>query len=86
MDLNKRLEAAIALGHLQTPILEEVKHVLEHPVAGHVLLIDDARAFTGRRDYPTLDALHQYINLIKPGLAYHVKDDIIRVYREQVTP
>ncbi|HPV52071.1 MAG TPA: hypothetical protein PLN37_08320, partial [Smithella sp.] len=31
----------------ETPIVKEIKSILEHPCSDHVILIDDAREFTG---------------------------------------
>jgi hypothetical protein len=69
-----------ALGNLQTPVLAELKHILQHPVPGHVILIDDARCFVGVGDYPTLGALKKFIDTLKPGLQFEVQHDIIRVF------
>lgn len=69
-----------ALGNLQTPVLAEIKHILQHAVNGHVLLIDDARCFVGIGDYPTLDTLKKFIDSLKPGLQFEVHGDIIRVF------
>lgn len=74
-----------ALGGLQTPVLAEVKHILQHAVAGHVILIDDARCFVGVGDYPTLDALQSFIDSLKPGLRFEVQNDIIRVFQSPNT-
>ncbi|MDX6612604.1 MAG: hypothetical protein QOD75_1790, partial [Blastocatellia bacterium] len=46
---------------LETPIRKELDHILNHPVAGHVILIDDARCFTGYNDYPTVDELRETV-------------------------
>ena len=71
-----------ARGTLDTPILLEVRCILRHRRADeHVLLIDDARSFTGRNDYPTLDELRNTILTAKPGWNFEVRDDIIRVHR-----
>jgi hypothetical protein len=52
-------------------------------VAGHVLLIDDARWFDGRAQYPTLEELRAKTALEYPGRITEVKDDIIRIYIPQ---
>lgn len=43
-----------AHGDLASPINAEVQAVLDHPVKGHVMLIDDAHEFTGEGGYPEL--------------------------------
>ena len=45
----------------------------------HVILIDDARLFNGKNDYPTLNALRTYINQKKPNYVFQVNYDIIRI-------
>lgn len=72
-----------ASGSLRTPVLIELRHILQHPIVGHVILIDDARYFIGAGDYPTLEELRKYITSLKPGLAFEVKDDIIRIFPSQ---
>lgn len=42
-----------ARGEQDTPIREELRAILSHPVAGHVIAIDDASDF-GTGDYPTI--------------------------------
>lgn len=69
-----------ARGTLNTPIKSELDHVFAHPVAGHVILIDDARCFTGRNDYPTLDELQRYIRERTQGWQFSVKDDVVRIH------
>ncbi len=70
-----------AKADLETPIMQEMECVLSHPCAArHVLLIDDARCFTGQNDYPTLQTLEKYILASQPDWVFEVKDDIIRAH------
>lgn len=46
-----------ARGEKDSPIIAELEAVYNHPIAGHVILIDDARCFDGTNDYPHLDDL-----------------------------
>lgn len=69
-----------AKGALETPIKNELTFILSHPVDGHVVLIDDARCFTGENDYPTLDELTNFVAKRKPGHKFTVKHDVIRVH------
>jgi hypothetical protein len=62
----------------EAPILSEIEAVLEHPVHGHVVLVDDARCFTGRDGFPTLQAVRQRCAV--RGGRFEVADDIIRWY------
>jgi len=57
--------------------------ILNHPrAAEHVILIDDARLFVGKDDYPTLHALKQMVLTEQPNWNFEVKDDIIRTYSD----
>jgi hypothetical protein len=68
-----------AKGRVDSPILEELRLILKHPVAGHVILIDDARAFGSDDAYPSLQALAQWIASLRPDLVFEVRDDIVRL-------
>ena len=68
-----------AAGEKQCPVLEELSSILTHPVEGHVVLIDDARKFTGKNGYPHVDALSDHIRQIRPDLTIRVATDIIRI-------
>jgi len=70
-----------AKGQRDTPIERELAAIFSHPLSRqHVLLIDDARCFTGQNDYPTLDELRSRILGIYPDWTFEVKDDIIRAH------
>jgi hypothetical protein len=69
--------------HLNTPIKYELEHILQHPVAGHVILIDDARCFDGHNDYPTLDELRRFVQESKPSWQFDVRDDVIRIHQQR---
>lgn len=69
-----------AKGNLETPIKNELQSILSHPVAGHVVLIDDARCFTGENDYPTVEELQQFVKTHKPELKFAVDTDVIRIH------
>jgi hypothetical protein len=74
-------DADTARSALITPIRSELDHILAHPLAPrHVILIDDARLFTGEDDYPTLESLNAV--LARAGFpGCRVQDDIIRIHR-----
>ena len=70
-----------AKGELETPIMQELSCILNHRSARHhVLLIDDARCFTSRNDYPDLKKLKKFILDAQPNWIFEVKDDIIRTH------
>lgn len=65
---------------ISTPIKQELDAIYKHPIRGHVLLIDDARWFDGRTQYPTMQQLREKTAHEYPGHTIEVKDDIIRIY------
>jgi hypothetical protein len=66
---------------ISTPVKLELDAIYKHPVQGHVLLIDDARWFDGRTDYPTMEEVREKVAREYPGHEVEVKDDIIRIYK-----
>ena len=78
------LSAEAAKGSKDTPILQELDSILEHPVRNHVILIDDARCFIGPNpllnDFPTIQELEAYVLTKRPDMQYTVKNDIIRIH------
>ena len=77
-------EGITAKGKKETPILEELKAVLNHPIKNHVILIDDARCFTGKNEYPTIERLKELIVSSCPNYIFGVEHDIIRVYQDNM--
>jgi len=76
-----------AKGESETPIMEELECILSHAVAeNHVVLIDDARLFTGENDYPTIESLKSFILDVCPGWIFEAKDDIIRTHSNRSNP
>jgi hypothetical protein len=70
-----------AQGDLDTPIIQELQCVLSREGSEHdILLIDDARSYTGKGDYPDLKSLEKFILGIRPDWIFEVKDDIIRAH------
>jgi hypothetical protein len=69
-----------AKGVLETPIKNELNFIFSHPVAGHVILVDDARCFTGENDYPTLAELQSLVHDQKPNWKFSVEHDVIRIH------
>ncbi|RJR07505.1 hypothetical protein C4588_06745 [Candidatus Parcubacteria bacterium] len=69
----------------ETPILQELRHILSHPLAPqHVILIDDARNFAGANDYPTLQEVEQLVSTMCSTSVMSVSNDIIRIHRAEV--
>jgi len=64
---------------VETPILRELEAIASHSVRGNVILIDDARDFDGRDDYPDLDTLGALSARLFPGSTMDVDTDVIRI-------
>ena len=67
-----------AQGEKDTPIYEELAHILNAPDLGHVILVDDARNFGSDPAYPTLEELKEFVNSKRPS-RITVEDDSIRI-------
>ncbi len=48
-------------GDTNTPIMKELADIFAHPIKQHVILIDDARLFVGKDDYPTVGELARFV-------------------------
>ena len=68
-------------GDSSAAIKEELQAVFQHSIKTHVLLIDDARWFDGRTDYPTMDQMREIAARDYPGSVLEVAEDIIRIYK-----
>ena len=67
-----------AKGSTECHIYKELDCILDAKPMNHVILIDDARDFTGRGDYPAVDALTSYIKNKNDRYQLSVENDIIR--------
>ena len=47
-----------------TPIFEELSYIFNHPIKDHLIIVDDARCFTGLDGYPTIVELHSFVREI----------------------
>ncbi len=72
--------AETAKGNLKTPIIQELKTIFNHQIKDHVILIDDARCFNGKNDYPTIKKLKEYVMRKSQYKNFEIKDDIIRIH------
>jgi hypothetical protein len=63
----------------ECPIFGEIDAVFGSGNLKHVMLIDDARLFVGKNDYPTVPELIDYIKKKHPSYSVEVSNDIIRV-------
>lgn len=62
---------------LNTPIVEELVAILKHKTKEHVVLIDDARLFNGKDDYPKISQIKKLLKGLKYDI--EIRDDIIRI-------
>ncbi len=67
-----------ARGAKDSPIYEELTHILNAPDLGHVIVIDDARCFGADPSYPAVEELAEFVNSKRPS-AVTVEDDSIRI-------
>jgi len=70
-----------AKGDLETPIKYELDTILSSRL-NHIILIDDARLFIGKNDYPTIEELKAYVLAKKINYIFNIEDDIIRIYNK----
>lgn len=68
-----------AKGEKDTPIFEELAHILDDPRFQHVILVDDARLFGTDPSYPKLDELNSFVKKRHPAYSIHVEFDSIRI-------
>lgn len=66
-----------AKSKVNTPIVNELKTILSHRIKTHVVLIDDAREFKGKNDYPKLNKIKKMLK--GSNYSMEVKHDIIRI-------
>lgn len=75
-----------AKGRKDTPIVEELSHILKRKKYDDVILIDDAVLFTGRDGYPTCSDVSKLVLNRRPDFMVEVKDDIIRCHKKPKLP
>ena len=68
-----------AKAELETPILKELSIIANRGNCGDVILIDDARLFGWRSDYPRLTKIRQFVKTHLPDYKVSVESDLIRI-------
>ena len=71
-----------AKGELITPIINELKTIYDHSNKTnkkHIILIDDAKCFDGKNDYPRIDDLYKLIEKYFPAHKIINQHDIIQI-------
>ena len=71
--------ATSARGEKDTPILEELSHILGAADTRHVVVIDDARLFGTDPAYPTLDAVAAFVKSRSPQRRMIIDCDDIQI-------
>jgi len=71
---------AMSVDFGDTPISKEVEDILTYWVPGSVILIDDARLFVGKDNYPKLDELEKFVQSKHVSLRFFVHKDIIHIF------
>ncbi len=66
-----------ALGEKECPVLEELDSIFGGAILNHIILIDDARLFTGKGDYPSIDEITNIICNYNSAYTITVENDII---------
>jgi hypothetical protein len=61
-------------------ILNELTHILTHPILGHVILIDDARLFSRKHSHPTINEIRNVVSANRKNWIFEIRDDIIRIH------
>lgn len=69
-----------AQGEVDYPIINELAHIRNRLKAGSVILIDDARLFTGKDGVPSIQEIERGLREINPGYQIELENDIIRAY------
>ena len=69
-------------GELETPIMKELEIILNSSQINHVILIDDARFFIGKHDYPTIETVKNFIRNKDNDWICINKEDCIRIYKK----
>jgi hypothetical protein len=77
--LDAHFSGAGTAGEGTNPIESEIRAILGCREERHVVLIDDARLFTGTEGYPTLQHIHDLIRAIRPRARMQVDADVIRI-------
>jgi hypothetical protein len=67
-----------ARGNIDTPIVKELESIASHRIKNHVILIDDADAFDGKGQYPSIEYVKNFVGEKMVGTV-EVADNIIRI-------
>src|SRR3989339_783811 len=62
----------------ETPIREELAQIFNNFKTGNIILIDDARLFVGKRDYPRIEEIKKMI--LSRNMKIKIEEDVIIIY------
>src|SRR3989339_800305 len=62
----------------ETPITEELAQIFNNFKTGNIILIDDARLFVGKRDYPRIEEIKKMI--LSRNMKIKIEEDVIIIY------
>lgn len=68
-----------ARGEVDSPVLTELESIARHSTQGHIVLVDDARLFTGANGYPHLGGLREAASWMFPEHVFGVEYDVIAI-------
>lgn len=72
-----------AKSDLETPIINELDAIFNNININYIILIDDARCFNGKNDYPTIEKLKKYMLERNKYLNINIKNDIIIIEQDK---
>jgi hypothetical protein len=67
-------------------IVIELSAIFAHAISDHVVLIDDARAFSGKDGAASMGDLRHLVAQKAPGRVLEVRDDIVRIHKPRAIP
>lgn len=68
-----------AKGEKECPVYEELDAIFGARQK-HYIVIDDARLFVGKNDYPKMEELRSYVAAKQPSYTVNVENDSIRIF------
>lgn len=72
-------DTTTAHGDTETPILQELHHILNRDLISNVIIIDDAHEFSSNKNYPSIEKLREYVRSYKPSARFHRRENMIIV-------
>jgi hypothetical protein len=75
-----------ALGDESTPILKELESVFSQRIRNHLVVIDDARLFTGQSGYPTIAEIERAVSRSKWKCTIEIANDMITLLPSAASP